>query len=195
MRSRTVSSSFSALVRHAVASLSVALTVAGCSGATPEDQASSEDDALTQELSSAVRSPVSPDDVLPDAEVLPDEVPAGIQLSAGTSADAAIAWYANAAKKTPYKYEGLCETAAEVSYGRKFGRYMTATADYNGHRSKIHTDLHPPKGALVFWHTSANGHVGVADGQGGFWASSVGGKIGHAKLPYYSKPYLGWALP
>jgi len=37
-------------------------------------------------------------------------------------------------------------------------------------------------------------HVGVARGDGYFWATSVNGAIGLAKLPYYTN-YLGWVWP
>jgi hypothetical protein len=45
----------------------------------------------------------------------------------------------------------------------------------------------------VFWNIGRGfGHVGIADGNGGFWATSVNGKIGHAKSVRYYRNYLGW---
>lgn len=110
-------------------------------------------------------------------------------------ADKAIAWYA--ARNGSTAYQGYCEKAAENSYG-KTAIYASAKANWNDAvaRGAAHRgDLNPPKGALVFWDLAAPyGHVGVARGDGYFWATSVGGKIGLAKLPYFSS-YLGWAWP
>ena len=110
-------------------------------------------------------------------------------------ADNAIAWYA--ARNGSTAYQGYCEMAAENSYG-KTAIWASAKADWNDAvaRGVAHRgDLNPPKGALVFWDLAAPyGHVGVARGDGYFWATSVNGKIGLAKLPYFSS-YLGWAWP
>ncbi|GAA1586803.1 hypothetical protein GCM10009804_48540 [Kribbella hippodromi] len=110
-------------------------------------------------------------------------------------ADAAINWYA--ARNGSTAYQGYCEMAAENSYG-KTAIWASATADWNDAvaRGVAHKgDLNPPKGALVFWDLAApHGHVGVARGDGYFWATSVNGKIGLAKLPYFSN-YRGWAWP
>jgi hypothetical protein len=47
----------------------------------------------------------------------------------------------------------------------------------------------------VFWDLAAPyGHVGVAKGDGTFWATSVSGAIGTRTLPYFNS-YLGWAWP
>jgi uncharacterized protein YraI len=109
-------------------------------------------------------------------------------------ADKAIAWYA--ARNGSTAFQGYCEMAAENSYG-KTGIWASAKADWNDAvaRGAAHTDLNPPKGALVFWDLAAPyGHVGVARGDGYFWATSVNSKIGLAKLPYFNS-YLGWAYP
>ncbi|MGW6279420.1 CHAP domain-containing protein [Kribbella sp. NPDC055071] len=110
-------------------------------------------------------------------------------------ADNAIAWYA--ARNGSTAYQGLCEKAAENSYGADLV-WGSAKIDWNDAvaRGVAHRgDLNPPKGALVFWDLAApNGHVGVARGDGYFWATSVNGKIGLAKLPYFNS-YLGWAYP
>ncbi|MET7276668.1 CHAP domain-containing protein [Kribbella sp. NPDC005582] len=110
-------------------------------------------------------------------------------------ADKAIAWYA--ARNGSTAFQGYCEMAAENSYG-KTGIWASAKADWNDAvaRGAAHPgDLNPPKGALVFWDLAAPyGHVGVARGDGYFWATSVNSQIGLAKLPYFNK-YLGWAYP
>ena len=109
-------------------------------------------------------------------------------------ADDAIAWFA--ARNGSTAYQGYCEKAVENSYGRT-GVYASAIANWNDavRRGAAHRgDLNPPKGALVFWNISAYGHVGVAKGDGTFWATSVSGAIGTRALPYFSN-YLGWAWP
>ena len=110
-------------------------------------------------------------------------------------ADQAIAWYSSRNGSTAF--QGYCEMAAENSFG-KTAIWASATADWNDavNRGVAHPgDLNPPKGALVFWNLAAPyGHVGVARGDGYFWATSVNGAIGLAQLPYYSN-YRGWAWP
>lgn len=109
-------------------------------------------------------------------------------------ADNAIAWFA--ARNGSTAYQGYCEKAVENAYGRT-GVYASAIANWNDavRRGAAHRgDRNPPKGALVFWNISAYGHVGLATGDGYFWATSVNGRIGKAKLPYFSN-YLGWAQP
>ena len=110
-------------------------------------------------------------------------------------ADKAVAWYA--ARNGSTAFQGYCEMAAENSYG-KTAIWASAKADWNDAvaRGVAHRgDLNPPKGALVFWDLAAPyGHVGVAKGDGTFWATSVSGAIGTRTLPYFNS-YLGWAWP
>ncbi len=109
-----------------------------------------------------------------------------------TRADRALAWYRN--RKGATAWEGWCLRAAANSYGRAHAGYRTAYALWNNRvrLGKAHRNRRPPRGALVFWRTSKNGHVGVADGRGGFWSTSVRRRIGFATLPYF-RNYLGWA--
>jgi hypothetical protein len=131
------------------------------------------------------------------ATAAPAPAPAPITSTAigpQSRADDAIAWFA--ARNGSTAYQGYCEKAVENSYG-KTGIYASAIANWNDavRRGAAHKgDLNPPKGALVFWNISAYGHVGVATGDGNFWATSVNSRIGKAKLPYFSN-YLGWAQP
>lgn len=108
----------------------------------------------------------------------------------------AVDWYK--ARNGDASYEGMCEKAAENAYGTT-GVWPSAIAHWNGaiDAGKAHPgDTNPPLGAFVYWNTSQYGHVGVADGNGGFWASSVGGAIGHSDdLGYYGDVYLGWSDP
>lgn len=106
-----------------------------------------------------------------------------------------ISWYQ--ARFGSTAYQGLCEKAAENSYGTT-AIWASAKANWNNavaigaaHRG----DLNAPRGALVFWDIAApHGHVGVSRGDGTFVATSVNGAIGSARLPYFSN-YLGWSYP
>lgn len=108
----------------------------------------------------------------------------------------AIEWYQE--REGSSEYEGMCEMAAENAYGTT-GVWPSAIDHWNAtnEAGTAHPgDTNPPLGAFVFWNTSEYGHVGVADGNGGFWASSVGGAIGHSDdLGYYGDVYLGWSDP
>jgi len=113
-------------------------------------------------------------------------------MSAGDgTAAGAVAWYK--AHNGSTAYQGYCEKAAENAYGTT-GVWGSANAHWNGASPKHAGDKNPPLGAFVYWNISAYGHVGISDGAGGFWATSVNGKIGLAKLPYFNS-YLGWAYP
>jgi hypothetical protein len=119
---------------------------------------------------------------------------ATISASPQARSDTAIAWFS--ARNGSTAYQGYCEKAVENAYGRT-GIYASAIANWNDavRRGVAHRgDLNPPKGALVFWNISQYGHVGLAVGDGTFWATSVNGRIGKARLPYFSN-YLGWAQP
>jgi hypothetical protein len=115
---------------------------------------------------------------------------------AASRAAQAIAWYQAHAGSAAY--EDYCELAAETAYATS-GQYPSAIADWQDavSRGTAHPgDLNPPAGALVFWNIPgyAYGHVGIAAGDGTFWATSVNGAIGHQSLPYFTG-YLGWSEP
>lgn len=115
-------------------------------------------------------------------------------LGPQSRADNAVAWFA--ARNGSTAYQGYCEKAVENAYGTT-GIYASAIANWNDavRRGAAHRgDTNPPKGALVFWNISSYGHVGVATGDGNFWATSVNGAIGKRALPYFNN-YLGWAQP
>nr|WP_228046336.1 CHAP domain-containing protein [Saccharopolyspora sp. HNM0983] len=131
--------------------------------------------------------------------LLPLVGPASAAPSAAAPADGtpsgAIEWFQQQSGDT--SYEGLCEMAVENAYGTT-GVWPSARAHWEGARSagKAHEgDTDPPEGAFVYWDTSENGHVGIADGSGGFYSSSVGGAIGHAESLSYFGGYLGWSEP
>jgi hypothetical protein len=114
-------------------------------------------------------------------------------LDTGARGGRAEIWYRDHRGSTAY--EGLCELAAELSFGTR-GQYPSAIANWHSRISagRAHPgDRHPPGGALVFWNTSVFGHVAVADGNGGMWSTSVNNRIGHATSLNYFVNYLGWA--
>lgn len=105
----------------------------------------------------------------------------------------AIEWFQ--AHMGDASYQGLCEKAVENAYGTT-GVWASAIAHWNGavNVGKAHPgDMNPPLGAFVYWDISQYGHVGISDGNGGFYATSVDGAIGHGgSLDYYGS-YLGWS--
>lgn len=109
--------------------------------------------------------------------------------------EGAIQWYQE--REGSAEYEGYCQMAAENAYGTT-GVWPSAIDHWYGaiEAGEAHEgDRNPPLGAFVFWNTSQYGHVGVADGEGGYWATSVGGVIGYSNdLDYYVN-YLGWSEP
>ena len=117
-----------------------------------------------------------------------DAPAASIQAAGDGTPAGAIQWYRNHLGSTAY--QGLCEKAAENAYGTT-GVWASANAHWNGASPK-HTTGTPPAGSFVYWNISAYGHVGIADGNGGFYASSVGGAIGHGSSVSYFSNYRGW---
>lgn len=103
-------------------------------------------------------------------------------------AERAIAWYR--ARLGSTAYEGWCEKAARTAWGCA-PKYPSAITHWK-HSGPKHTTGTPPKGAFVFWNISRFGHVGIADGRGGFYATGVNGRIGHASSVHYYRHYLGW---
>jgi hypothetical protein len=124
--------------------------------------------------------------VAPAAQAMPNSAGDGTPTGA-------IQWMQNHAGST--SYEHYCEKAVENAYGTT-GVWASAIAHWNGaiNAGKAHKgDRNPPKGAFVYWNTSQYGHVGIADGNGGFYSSSVGGHIGHGSSLSYFVNYLGWS--
>ena len=109
-----------------------------------------------------------------------------IQGAADGTPAGAIQWYKNHMGSTAW--QGLCEKAVENAYGVT-GVWASANAHWNG---APHHSGAAPLGAFVYWNISAYGHVGISDGNGGFYATSVGGKIGHATSVNYFNNYRGW---
>ncbi|MGH3783851.1 MAG: hypothetical protein ACRDR6_17175 [Pseudonocardiaceae bacterium] len=117
-------------------------------------------------------------------------------VDVNSRADQAINWFQARFGNTSFHMR--CEMAVENAYGTA-GRHGSALEDWRGavSQGRAHPgDLHPPRGALVFWGiTQPWGHVGISRGDGTFVATDVNGAaIGAAQLPHYSN-YLGWAYP
>ncbi|MET9088871.1 hypothetical protein ABZX77_44525 [Streptomyces sp. NPDC004237] len=112
---------------------------------------------------------------------------APLQVALG-GADKAIVWYR--ARLGSTAYEGWYEKAARTAWGCP-PKYPSAIAHWNRSGPK-HTTGTPPQGAFVFWNISKFGHIGIADGRGGFYATGVHGRIGHATGVRYYRNYLGW---
>ncbi|WP_435828576.1 CHAP domain-containing protein [Saccharopolyspora shandongensis] len=128
--------------------------------------------------------------------VIAEPASQAVQMSpADGTAQGAVEWFQKHQGDT--SYQGLCEKAVENAWGTT-GVWPSAIAHWQGavRAGKAHTDgSTPPKGAFVYWNISQYGHVGIADGNGGIYASSIGGKIGHADSVSYFKNYLGWSDP
>jgi hypothetical protein len=119
----------------------------------------------------------------------------GYWLAASTSAvsnpkiEPAIAWFES--RMGSSAFEGLCETAVENAFGTS-SQYPTARANWNA-RPDQHTDWwNAPRGALVFYDTSASGHVAISLGDGTVISTSINGRIGIAPVGFLQNP-LGWA--
>jgi hypothetical protein len=113
---------------------------------------------------------------------------AAAPLSAGDGTPAgAVTWMKNHVGSTGWEH--YCEKAVENAYGTT-GVWPSAIAHWNG--APHHSGTKPPAGSFVYWNISSYGHVGIADGSGGFYSSSIGGKIGHASSVSYFSHYLGW---
>ncbi|WP_370944234.1 CHAP domain-containing protein [Amycolatopsis sp. cg5] len=155
----------------AVAALAVsALAIAPIAGAAPQGA----------EITAA--------DINPAAGTFTTDAEVTVQGAADGTPAGAIQWYKNHLGSTAW--QGLCEKAAENAYGTT-GVWASANAHWNGASPK-HTTGTPPAGSFVYWNISAYGHVGIADGSGGIYATSIGGKIGHASSVNYFNNYRGW---
>ena len=84
-------------------------------------------------------------------------------------------------------YEGLCETAVETAYGTILA-YPSARADWLA-RPDHHVDWrYAPRGALVLYDTSSDGHVAISLGDGTIVSSGVNHHIGIAPIGFFQNP-------
>ncbi len=113
----------------------------------------------------------------------------GTKASATTRrSEAAITWFMQRRGETGY--EGLCEQAVENAHGVTS---VYGSARQNWNQRKQHQPYSAaPRGALVFYDTSANGHVAISLGDGRVVTTSANHKIGVVPIGYFRNP-LGWA--
>jgi hypothetical protein len=104
-------------------------------------------------------------------------------------ASAAIAWFQ--ARMDSSAYEGRCETAVENAFGTS-EVYPTARANWNARPDKHLDWQNAPRGALVYYDTSASGHVAISLGGGYVVSTSINHRIGVAPVGLLQNP-LGWA--
>ena len=108
--------------------------------------------------------------------------------STNPKAEAAISWFLQRVGSTGYEHQ--CEKAVENAYGVT-SQFGSAIQDWRA-RDQHQPYSAAPRGALVFYNTSANGHVAISLGDGRVVSTSVNGKIGIAPIGYFQRP-LGWA--
>lgn len=103
-------------------------------------------------------------------------------------ADAAVDRFMSHVGST--QYENWCERAVENAYGTQ-GHYASAIEDWQSQHQ--HSDWqHAPRGALVFYDTSSDGHVALSLGDGRVVSSSAHHQVGVVPVGYFQHP-LGWA--
>ncbi len=88
------------------------------------------------------------------------------------------------------QYENYCERAVENAFGTQH-RYASAIEDW--HSQDQHSDWQDaPRGAMVFYDTSSDGHVALSLGDGRVVSSSAHHQVGIVPIGYFQHP-LGWA--
>jgi len=114
----------------------------------------------------------------------------GAVFATNSATERAIQWFYDNMGSTGY--EGQCEKAVETAFGHAF-RFLTAYQDWQ--KSQQHPgSAAAPRGTLVFYMTSASGHVTISLGNGTVISTSApGGKIGISPVTGWFKPLLGWA--
>lgn len=108
--------------------------------------------------------------------------------SSSSRAESAISWYMQRVGQVVY--DGNCEKAVENAYGVDLV-YTSARANWNSRVQRTPYSA-APRGALVFYDTSANAHVAISLGDGRVVSTSVNHKIGIVPIGYFQNP-MGWA--
>lgn len=134
-----------------------------------------------------VYSQVTAADIADPTAILPADS-AGGEIGTLQTVEGAIAWFRNRNGST--EHDGFCERAVRLAWDRAT-HHASAIDHWRSSDGARHTGTNPPRGAFVFWNISSFGHVGLSDGNGGVWATSVNGRIGHVGLHYFAN-YLGW---
>lgn len=104
-------------------------------------------------------------------------------------ADAAVDRFMSHVGST--NYENWCERAVENAYGTQ-GHYASAIEDWHSQPHQHSDWRHAPRGAMVFYNTSSDGHVALSLGDGRVVSSSAHHQVGVVPVDYFQKP-LGWA--
>jgi hypothetical protein len=104
--------------------------------------------------------------------------------------EAAIGWFM--ARDGQSVYTGQCELAVELAFGVQSG-YPSARANWDAQPVKHPDWQNAPRGALVFYSTSGDGHVAISLGDGRVVSTSVNNGIGIVPTGYFQNP-LGWAV-
>jgi hypothetical protein len=106
----------------------------------------------------------------------------------GPKVEAAINWFQSRIGSSAF--EERCETAVETAYGT-ISRYASARSDWLAQPDKHLDWWNAPRGALVFYDTSADGHVAISLGDGNVVSTSVNHRIAIAPIGFFQNP-LGW---
>jgi hypothetical protein len=102
--------------------------------------------------------------------------------------EAAIGWFLS--RTGMAAYTGQCELAVENAFGTE-SVYANAFANWQAQPVK-HTDWqNAPRGALVFYDTSSDGHVAISLGDGTVASTSVNSRIGVVAASFFQNP-IGW---
>jgi ribosomal protein L24E len=105
--------------------------------------------------------------------------------------NAAVAWFE--ARVGQHVYTGQCEFSVELAFGLT-SAYPTAYDNWLARPDKHPDWWNAPRGALVFYKTSAAGHVALSLGNGMIASTSVDNShIGIVPAGYFQNP-LGWAV-
>jgi hypothetical protein len=114
----------------------------------------------------------------------------GAVFATNSDGERAIQWFYN--HKGSTAYEEKCELAVENAFGTS-NQYATAYSDWQ-HRAQHPNSAAAPRGTLVFYKTSADGHVAISLGNGTVFSSSASGhQIGISPITGWFSPLLGWA--
>ncbi|MDL5158824.1 hypothetical protein [Actinomycetospora termitidis] len=180
-----------------IAAGAVGAAALGSAGAHAPDVAASTvttvaaDLHLTAGSSPAVGTPaVAPVDADPTsaAAAVPELTKAAGMAAQAQKVDAAIERFESRIGSTAY--ENWCERAVENAFGTQ-GHYASAIQDWRSQDQ--HSDWqHAPRGAMVFYDTSSDGHVALSLGDGRVVSSSAHHRVGIVPVGYFQHP-LGWA--
>ncbi|HEY2195543.1 MAG TPA: hypothetical protein VGH76_25025 [Actinomycetospora sp.] len=139
---------------------------------------------------SSAKSVVAPVSAEPTsaAATVPELTKAAGMAHQGQKVDAAIARFES--KIGSSQYEDYCERAVENAFGTQ-GHYASAIDDWESQQQ--HRDWQDaPRGAMVFYDTSSDGHVALSLGDGRVVSSSAHHQVGIVPVGYFQHP-LGWA--